>query len=482
MFTVHENAAGNGIEFRYKTSGSIASTPTFTGTGSTHTITNPTVGVSVLTPVSGVAAEYNVSATGSETTTLKVSDGNTTVSVASATYSTISAQVTAIQSASDYENLKFTVSVNDAGNGFKFSYKKTGAVATAPTLTGTGSSHSVTANTTGVTAVNSASVTTINVTTDTPNGVVNAINSADTGVTATLIDTGIGNNTFKIMLSGQTGSNGVFTLTSTPDLGFHDTANLMQSAQDSIFEYEGVSIIRSSNQMTDVIEGATIDLLATTASDVTLTISNDRSKLKTSIADMVTAYNDIGTLLDNFTDTDSEAELSGALSGDTSLVRFLNDKIRSAMFADSSTPSGSVTSLRSLGLSVDQYGKMSLNEIKYDSAILENYSDVVTMLTADTNNQNLYESASKGLAQDIATILDDFTDSSGILSTREKTTNEELSDHQDSLLKLETRMDAVYSRYLQQFGAMETLMATLDSTRDYLTSQFETLSKAYDVD
>jgi hypothetical protein len=29
---------------------------------------------------------------------------------------------------------------------------------------------------------------------------------------------------------------------------------------------------------------------------------------------------------------------------------------------------------------------------------------------------------------------------------------------------------------------METLMVTLDSTRDYLTSQFETLSKAYEVD
>ena len=53
----------NGIEFRYKSAGSVASTPTFTGTGSTHTITNPTVGVSVPRPVSGVAAEYNVTGT-----------------------------------------------------------------------------------------------------------------------------------------------------------------------------------------------------------------------------------------------------------------------------------------------------------------------------------------------------------------------------------------------------------------------------------
>jgi flagellar capping protein FliD len=41
-------------------------------------------------------------------------------------------------------------------------------------------------------------------------------------------------------------------------------------------------------------------------------------------------------------------------------------------------------------------------------------------------------------------------------------------------------MDTIYARYLKQFGAMEGLMARLDKTKDYLTSQFETLSKAYD--
>ena len=42
----------------------------------------------------------------------------------------------------------------------------------------------------------------------------------------------------------------------------------------------------------DVIDGATIELLGTSASDVRLTISNDRSTLKANIQDMVTnTYN-----------------------------------------------------------------------------------------------------------------------------------------------------------------------------------------------
>jgi flagellar capping protein FliD len=69
-----------------------------------------------------------------------------------------------------------------------------------------------------------------------------------------------------------------------------------------------------------------------------------------------------------------------------------------------------------------------------------------------------------------------------MINSRETTATSKLSDHEEALTKLEERMDVVYNRYLQQFGAMETLMVTLDSTRDYLTSQFETLSKAYEVD
>tara|TARA_B110001450_G_scaffold119830_1_gene112925 strand:+ start:178 stop:2229 length:2052 start_codon:yes stop_codon:yes gene_type:complete len=481
LFTVGVNSDGDGIAFTYKVAGSVASTPTFTGTGSTHNITNPTAGVSVSTPVSGVAAEYGVTGTVSETTTLVVSDGTTTVSVDSATYTNIAQQVTAIQATNGYQNLKFTVSANADNDGFKFTYKTTGAVTNAPTLTGSGSSHAVTTTTAGVTAINSATTTSIAVETDTPAGVVSAINAANTGVKATLVGTGTGANTFRIVLSGQTGSDGVFTLTSSPDLGFHDVANGLQNAQDAIIEFEGLSLIRSSNTVTDVIDGASINLMATSASNVRVTINNDISVLKTNVKEMVTRYNDLLSLLDEFTEVDSEADLGGALSEDTSMVRFLKNKVRDSIFGDSSTPSGSFSSLRDLGISVNQYGVITFTEATYDVAVSSSYDDIVTMLTADTSSQNLFDTANKGLAQDIITTLGDLTDSTGAVTARESSSKVSLSDHQEELVKLEKRMEQVYERYLVQFSSMETLMATLDSTKDYLTSQFETLSKAYDT-
>jgi flagellar hook-associated protein 2 len=482
LFTVAVNADEDGFAFTYKTAGSVVSTPTFTGSGSAHTITNPTVGVSVATPVSGVAAEYTATGTAAETTTLVVSDGSTKVSVDSASYTSIAEQVTAIEAATGYDNLKFTVSVNAANDGFKFTYKTTGAVTTAPTLTGSGSSHTMTTTTTGVTAVNAATTTTIAVSSDNPAGVVSAINKANTGVSATLVDTGIGSNSFRIILSGQTGSNGVFTLNSTPDLGFHDIANSLQTAQDAIFDFEGLTLTRSSNTLTDVIDGATFNLVKTSSSQVSINITNDRSTLKTNIQEMVASYNDLLLLFDNFTSVDSEADMAGALSDDTSVIRFLNTKIKNVVFGDSSTASGSITALRNIGLSLNQYGKVAFDESEYDAAISSSYEDVVTMLTADTSSENLFTTSNKGLAQDVATILDDFTDATGVVTIREAGSKSDLSDHQDELTKLEARMDSVYNRYLEQFGVMEKLMATLDSTKDYLTSQFESLSKVYDKD
>ena len=480
LFTVGKNTAGNAIEFTYKSAGAVASTPTFTGSGSTHTVTNPTVGVSVSSPVNGVAAEYNVTATASETTALVASDGSNSVSVNSASYSSIADQVTAIQGATGYSDLLFTVGLNSAEDGFTFTYKTTAAISTAPTLTGTGSSHSVTSTITGVTPVNAATTTTINVATDTPAGIVSAINAANTGVTATLVDTGTAGNNYRIVLAGQTGSNGVFTLTSTPDLGFHDTANALQTAQDSVMNFEGLDITRSSNDISDVIDGATINLVSTTSTAVRLNITNDKSTLKTNLQGMVDTYNSLNTLFTTATSTTSESELGGSLADDTSMVRFLKDQIRTSIFADSSTKSGNISAMRDLGISVDKSGTMTFTAATYDAAVLASYDDIVTMLTADTSNESLFTTSSKGLSQDIATALEAFTDSDGIVTTRSTNATTALADHKEELTKLEARMESVYQRYLTQFTAMESLMASMDATKDYLTGQLESLSKAYD--
>tara|TARA_B110000037_G_scaffold5023_1_gene5504 strand:+ start:2676 stop:4766 length:2091 start_codon:yes stop_codon:yes gene_type:complete len=472
-FNFEQNSTNDGINFTQKTAG------TGTLTSNSGVVD---AGITAATPITGAAAIYSSGLTPSVTATLSVSDGTNAVSVASASYSTVAAQVSAIQAGAGYDDLLFTVAAN--GNNIEATYKTTGAIATAPTVTVGGTTQTVTNPTAGRTAVNSPVVTSISISTDTPAGVVEAINAANKGVTASLVDTGTGGNNFRIVLSGDTGLAGTFAVTSSisNDLGFGDADKTLQTAQDSVINFEGLTITRSSNAITDVVAGTTIALNDVTSSAVRLNVVSDTSTLKTGLKDVVIVYNSINAALSNMGSIkeDSTEALNGALADDGSLISYIKNNIRSAVFNNSSTTSGNVNALRDLGISINRGGDMTFDETKYDGLVLTNFDDISKMLTAGTSNQGKYDTASKGLSQDIANVLDGFTDKDGIVTTRSTNATSLLEDHKEELTKLETRMTAVYQRYLSQFTAMESMMASLDATKDYLTGQLESLSKAYD--
>ena len=72
---------------------------------------------------------------------------------------------------------------------------------------------------------------------------------------------------------------------------------------------------------------------------------------------------------------------------------------------------------------------------------------------------------------------DTLNTSSGQWSTRETTINQEVSDQSDLLVDLNTQMESLRSRYIQQFTAMEQAVTSLKSTGEYLTNLFETMNK-----
>ena len=461
----------------------VTFTQTTAGAGTLTSATGTvTAGITAASPVTGVAAIYRSALSASVTGTLALSDGVNSVSVASASYTDVAAQVAAIQGATGYEDLLFTVAAN--GNNIDITYKTTGAIATAPTVTVGGTSKTVTTPTSGVTAVNSPVVTRIPISTTTPTGVTDAINAANKGVRASLVDTGGDGTNYRIMLSGASGVDGTFAVTSSvsDDLGFGDTDKKLQSSQDAIVNYDGLTITRGSNQIADVISGATISLNATTSESIRLTITSDTGTLKTSLRSVVTAYNELQSLIKNL-GTESSAStdaMNGALANESGMLNQLKSTIRSAIFADSGTKAGNINALRDIGISLSQTGNMTFNETSFTSAAASDYTDIVTMLTANTTDQNLFSTAEKGLSQDIATVLDDLTASTGLVAVRAKGADTIVLSHKAELETLEARMEAVYQRYLKQFAAMETIMASMDTTKDYLTGQLETLSKAYD--
>jgi flagellar hook-associated protein 2 len=312
---------------------------------------------------------------------------------------------------------------------------------------------------------------------DTPAGVVAAINASGTGFTATLIDTDTAGTNYRIVLQGPSGEDNAFTVSSTPDLGFHTAGNQLQSAANALLKVDGMSIERTSNTISDAISGVTLNLNAV-ASGTSLQVTNDTTTLKEKLKELVATYNVVQVVLNELSDPDStEEEVGGALSNDMAFVRSVRDAIYAAVTTDSSTPSGDVSALRDLGIELTKTGSLSFNEATYDEVVLNNFSDVVTMLSAGTTNQSAYDGADQGLAFDSMEVINGLMDSiDGIFAVREDTATQQLRTYEDRLLAIELRMEKVYQSYLKQFSVMEDLVNTLNGTRDYVKQQLDSIA------
>ena len=331
-------------------------------------------------------------------------------------------------------------------------------------------------------SINSATATEIEVDTATPTGIVDAINDADLGVTAELIQTD--DDEYTIVLTGAQGSDQSFTLNSEDADGDAVTnvvfGTRLQTAADAIVEINGLEITRSTNTITDVIDGVTFELYDTnTNSPATLSLLQNTSSIKGSIQNLVVAYNDFNDTMTILLDRQSEVEqYGGALAGD-SLAASIRTRIRALITDDSTTPGTDIEAARDVGISFDRDGKMTLDETTLDEALSDSLADVVTMFTADSDDKSLYSSADAGLAGDLVREIDEMLRYSGLLREQTDNITTKMDAYKADLEKLEERMQKLLTMYTQQFSVMESVVGSTNSMRTSLTSSFEGMMNAY---
>lgn len=329
----------------------------------------------------------------------------------------------------------------------------------------------------------------IRVSTATPAGLLRAVNAASstTGVSAQMVNTGSG---FSITFSGQTGAANAFALSNLPT-GMLMRGSALESAQDAELTVNGLAITSAKNQVTDVIDGVTLDLFAPTTSGTParLDLNRQTSTIKDNIKAVVDAYNQFDESLKVLADKDSKVEeFGGALAGD-SIITMVRTQIR-AMFTkdgkaypgDDSTQSPlnpDVYAARHIGLSFDRTGKLTLDETKLDSALSTNFDQVVTMLTANKNDQSLYSPAPGGLAGDAVKNIDKMLRSTGIIDAQTKSATKKIEQYKKDLTQLEERMSNLLERYTEQFTVMESIVGESTSTRTGLTNSFKGLMAMY---
>jgi len=324
-------------------------------------------------------------------------------------------------------------------------------------------------------------VKTISVTGPTPQAIVDEVNDAEQGYTAKLVDTGASSNPYVIVFEGDTGADNAFTIAATdsttgdPATGF-SIASQVRTAADASLSLNGVAVTRATNTITDLVNGATIRLNQIFSGSAAINVTADTSQAKTALMDLVSTYNSTFELFGQLSSNEtSDDELVGSLSTDTNF-RSIMTSIRRVVTSESSTGTGSMTHLSSMGLSMTREGTLAIDETRLDSALSSSFDDLVTALTAGTNDQTPFGDASRGIAGDASALIQNFLKSTGSVSQSIVNAESRQSEYETRLAELEARMERVKERYVAQFSAMESIVSQMKSTGDYLTNQFKAMN------
>lgn len=255
----------------------------------------------------------------------------------------------------------------------------------------TGGAFNATAGTyTGSTFTSNGSGTktvTIDATNNSLQGIRDAINTANIGVSATIINDGSGTPYRLALSSSAIGSSNSLKISVAGDAALgtllnHDpaaTQNLSETttAQNANFTVNGVAVSKASNTVSDVIQGVTLSLLKTTTTATNLTVASDNASIQTAVSGFVKAYNDLNTTLRNVSKYDPATQTGAILQGDA-VVLGIQSQLRAAM----NTPvsgAGALTNLTQIGVTFQKDGSMAVDSTKLSAAIASNFSNIASL-------------------------------------------------------------------------------------------------------
>ena len=219
-------------------------------------------------------------------------------------------------------------------------------------------------------------------------GMRDAINAAGIGVTASIINDGSASpyrlvlssnnmgaaNSLKISAVGDAAVSGL--LANDPTAGAATGAlgqNLSESvtAHNADLKVNGIAISKTSNTVSDVISGVTLNLSKLTTTPITLTVAQDTAAAGKAVNDFVAAYNELSKTLTDLSSYNAATKKGATLQGDAT-IRNLQTKLRDIL----NTPgAGALTSLSQIGVTFQRDGSLAVNSSKLNSAVQSNFSD-----------------------------------------------------------------------------------------------------------
>ncbi|AZR42399.1 flagellar filament capping protein FliD [Marinobacter salarius] len=236
---------------------------------------------------------------------------------------------------------------------------------------------------------------TIDSSNDTLQGLANAINEADAGVSAGVIDTGSG---FQLVFSAdETGTANSVSISVSGDSGGTNTDNqglsrfafnadmdadsgLQQTiaASDAVMKINGVEVTRSTNSFENVIDGLTFDIAATGTS--TIKVEQDFGAVADRVQGFVDKFNSLQSTIDKLAGFNAEAGVGSLLTGD-STVRTIQNQLRQVLTrVVPGLENANVRSLADVGITTNfETGGLEFDREIFEEQLKNNPDDVTAL-------------------------------------------------------------------------------------------------------
>lgn len=302
-------------------------------------------------------------------------------------------------------------------------------------------------------------------------GLRDAINAANIGASATIVN-GTGGAQL-VLSSNETGLSNVIRLSGLTAFDYNPVANTGtmtqaalqggQAATNAAFTLNGIAATSSTNTVTGVLDGVTLNLLKTTAAltPTTLKVSKDSiGSLTSSLNAFVKAYNDANKAMSELGAYNATTKAAGALQG-SSTLRTAKNQMRSLVFNATAGGTSPYQHLSNIGVSLGKDGSLSLDSAKLSAAVAADPTSVANLVSAVGS---AYKTGIEGLVG-----------STGSITAATDGANRTIKDLTKRQQALSDRLTVIQANYTKQFTALDSLIAGMKQTSSYLSQQLANL-------
>ena len=226
-----------------------------------------------------------------------------------------------------------------------------------------------------------------------------AINSqaATTGVNAAVVQTTPTN--FQLVLSGTDTAKAISITNVTgtnvmQSIGVIDGGgvftNPIQVASQAEVKIDNVSYFRDTNNFDNVIPGIKLSVKnAEPGTTIDLSIENNNEGIKEGIQKFIEKYNELRDFIKSqqVVNEDGDIDDKSILFGD-SLLSNINLSIQGILGRSYGAGGTALSTLREVGITLDQDNKLVMDEVKFDTAVIDKFDEVRAIFETNVTTSN----------------------------------------------------------------------------------------------